>query len=151
MAGVVFWFQSQDRDVFSGRPIDLDAWRYAIKAGGCNQARCINETAWPLTFEEAFDFEIIGSHVDDLHDWAKDKKNVVVFEAEWSCPEGAIPLSEVDHSKVDWYVFGNGSSAPQGLAGQYVYLPQDGIGGLHPVHTASAVMLRRWEELTKGA
>ncbi len=149
MAGVVFWFQSQDKDVFSCRPIDLDAWRYAIKSGGINQARCFNETPLPLFFDQDFDFEIAGSNLDDFRDWAKDKSNLIILQCEWSCPESAIPLSEVDHSKVDWYVFGRGSGLPNNLPGQYVYLPQDGLGGLHPVHTASAVLLRRWEELTK--
>jgi hypothetical protein len=149
MAGIVFWFQSQDRDVFSSRPIDLDAWRYAAKAGGIDQARCINETPWPIFFDGDFDFEIIGSRRDDFMEWSKDKTNMVILETERQCPEGAIPLRELDHSKVEWYIFGNGNASPQGVDGQYVYLPQDGIGGLHPVHTASAVLLRRWEELTK--
>lgn len=149
MAGIVFWFQSNDKDVWSGRPYDLDAWRYAAKAGGINQARCINETPWPVFFDGDFDFEIIGSRKDDLMEWTKDKSNMVILETERMCPEGAIPLRELDHSKVEWYIFGQGNASPQGIDGQYVYLPQDGIGGLHPVHTASAVLLRRWEELTK--
>ena len=41
MAGIVFWFENNDRDVFSGRQVDLDAWRYAIKAGGLDKARCL--------------------------------------------------------------------------------------------------------------
>lgn len=146
-AGVVFWFQQEDTDVFSSRPIDLDAWRYAIKAGGCDKARCINETEEDLKFDGAFDFETIGSSQADLKNWLADKENVVVFQCEWSCPEDAIPLRELDHTKVDWYVFGHGANAPFNLDAQYVYMPIADQAGLHPVHAASAVMLRRWEEL----
>lgn len=149
-AGIVFWFQGDDKDVFSSRPIDLDAWRYAIKAGGCNKARCINETDEKLKFDSCFDFNIIGSNQQDLVVWLEDKENVIFFQCEWSCSEDAIPFSEVDHTKVDWYVFGSASGVPKNLNGQYVYMPQAGMGAMHSVHAASAVMLRRWEELTKG-
>lgn len=149
-AGIAFWFQSDDRDVFSSRPIDLDAWRYAAKAGGCTKARCINETDESLCFGGDFDFEIIGDKEQDLRSWLEDKENVVIFQCEWSCPENAKPLSIIHHPEVEWYVFGHGANTPKNLNGQYVYMPQADKGGLHPVHAASAVMLRRWEELKRG-
>jgi hypothetical protein len=147
MAGIVFWFQEKDRDVFSSRRIDLDAWRYAAKAGGIDKARCINQTDQHLHFDGDFDFEIIGQNSSDLRKWLEDQENAVIFQCEWSCSSDAIPMRMVDHTNVDWYVFGEGNSTPPDLKGQYVYMPQCDQGGLHPVHAASAAMLRRWEEL----
>jgi hypothetical protein len=153
MAGVVFWFETNDKDVWSGRPIDLDAWRYAIKAGGIDKARCINELGWPLTFDIDFDFEILGNYSSDFLTWLAQperiNENIVLFDTEWTCPEGSIPLSELNHQEVDWYVFGASSGIPTDLPieCQHVYLPQNGTASLHSVHIASAVMLRRWESV----
>jgi len=145
MAGIVFYFQEWDKDVWSGRAVDLDAWRYAARAGGVEELRCINET--DVVFPDWLNFECINN----LTDWAEEHRNekLVVVDTEWTCPEGAIPLSELNHSEVDWYIFGSTNPLPKLDWCQYVYLPQYGTGALHSVHIASAVMLRRWEELNK--
>ena len=150
MSGVVFYFQTFDKDVFSSRPIDLDAWRYALQAGGITKARCLNEADANISLG-IDDFEIIGTHVDDLLAWqqAHSEDYFAVFDTQWTCPPDAIPLQNLDHSQVDWYVFGGGNGIPVNLPGQRVYLPQSGTGSLHSVHVASAVMFRRWEELNK--
>lgn len=149
MAGIVFWFQEYDTDVFSGRPIDLDAWRYAIKAGNIQEVKCVNETEEPISIGDTnMDFEIIGSNFEDFTNWISDHSNIAIFDTEWTCPEGAIPLSELNHSDIDWYVFGSADlGVPKNINAQYVYLPISGTGALHSVHIASAVMLRRWENI----
>lgn len=150
MSGVVFFFENNDRDVFSGRTVDLDAWRYAIKAGGIDKAVCVNLSGADLFFDAAFDFTEINSVVD-YKSWLNDRinENIVFLETEWSIPDNKTKLSlrELDHSSIDWYVFGSAAGHSFTLDKSFVYLPQDGIGALHSVHIASAVLLRRWEEL----
>ena len=108
MAGILFWYQEYDTDVFSGRPIDLDAWRYAIKAGGIDTVKCINETEDEICIGDAdMDFEIVGNNFNDFENWLNNHSNVALFDTEWTCPEGAIPLSDLNHSEIEWYVFGS--------------------------------------------
>ena len=143
MAGILFYFQDYDTDVFSGTRDDLDAWRYAVKAGGIDKIRCINQTDFDvsLAFTD-MDFKVVDE------DWIQDQSNIAVFDTEWTCPSGAIPLSRLDHSTVDWYVFGSANiGAPKVANGQYVYIPQNGRGALHSLHAASVVLLRRWENI----
>jgi hypothetical protein len=149
--GIVFWFETFDKDVFSSRPIiDLDAWRYAAKAGGITKLRCINTSGMKIDAGGDMDFEIIGESEEDFIKWVKKHKNqnLILFETPWTAPKGSIPFSKLNHKTADWYVFGSASGISPDLPGKYVYLPQDGTGALHSVHIASAVMLRRWEELT---
>lgn len=143
MAGILFYFQDYDTDVFSGTRDDLDAWRYAVKAGGIDKIRCINESDLDVSLGFTdMDFKVVDE------DWIKSQSNVVVFDTEWTCPNSAIPLSRLDHSKVEWYVFGSADlGAPEVDGAQYVYLPQYGKGALHSLHIASAVLLRRWENI----
>ena len=152
MAGIVFWFELNDTDVFSGRPVDLDAWRYAIKAGGIDKAVCFNESELELFFDAGFDFTIGGGSVEEYELWIGNHKdlNLVFIETERSCPPGAISISSLDHNNVDYYIFGRSNGVPRNNLGkQYVFLPQNGVAYLHSVHIASAVLLRRWEELNK--
>ena len=150
MAGIVFWFESFDKDVFSSRPtIDLDAWRYAAKAGGVDSMRCLNTSF--VTLEGGIpDFAIIGASVEDFTNWMNENAtaNTVIFDTEWSLPDAGTSLKDIDHSTVDWYVFGSADGISHDFSQcQYAYLPQCGMGALHSVHIASAVMLRRWESL----
>jgi hypothetical protein len=141
MAGILFYFQDCYTDVFSGTRDHLDAWRYAVKAGGIDKIRCINTSGMDASIGFGdMDFEFVDE------DWIKDQTNIAILDTEWTCPSGAIPLSELDHSEVDWYVFGaaHGHSIK---SGQFVYLPMNGRAALHSLHIASAVLLRRWEEV----
>lgn len=149
MAGIVFWFEDNDRDVFSGRRVDLDAWRYAVKAGGIEKVRCFNSTELEVSFDLGFDFEIAGRDDTDYLEWVDQHRdeNLVFFDTEWSCPDFAIPFAEVNHKDVDWYIFGRAAGLP-GVPDDrfiYTYLPINGSAALHSLHIASAVLLRRWE------
>ena len=45
MAGVVFFFEQNDVDVWSGRPVDLDAWALAcLAAGDIDRVVVVNRT-----------------------------------------------------------------------------------------------------------
>lgn len=147
MAGIAFWFEDNDTDVFSGRTVDLDAWRYAIKAGGITKARCFNSSSLDLFFDAGFDFEVIGSSGEDFNTWINNhsSERLIGFETQWSCPINGQCFSTLDHSTVDWYIFGPSFGIDNNLPIEYIYLPQNGIAALHSVHIASAVMLRRWE------
>ncbi len=143
MAGILFYFQDYDVDVFSGKRDDLDAWRYAANAGGIDKIRCVNESEFDVSLGFTdMDFDVVDEG------WISNQSNVAVLDTEWTCPDGAIPLSELDHSSVDWYVFGAADrGVPQGLDAQYVYVPQFGNGALHSLHIAPVVLLRRWESI----
>jgi hypothetical protein len=150
MAGIVFWFENFDKDVFSSRhPVDLDAWRYAAKAGDIHNMHCINTSS---TFSDS-QLQLGGTGTntfsETFEDWyaTHSTENIVILETQWTAPPGSIALKDLDHSNVDWYVFGSSSGAPIGLPHQYVYLPQNGVAALHSAHIASAVMLRRFEAL----
>lgn len=148
MAGILFWHE--DTDVFSGRQINVDAWMYAMNAGGITKARCVNKTTEHIHMGDN-DFKVIGNCVEDFLEWCDaHREEVLVFiETENSCPPSAIPLTYLDHSKVDWYVFGSGSGFPKSFLDdkQCVFLPTHNGIMLHPLHIGSCVMLRRYEEL----
>lgn len=150
MAGILFYFENFDKDVFSSRnPIDLDAWRYAMKAAGLNTIHCINTSSMFSNEQLSAGGDMNLQFWDTFEDWysAHENDNMAIIETQWSCPETAIPLSHLDHSSIDWYVFGASNGNPTGLPKQYVYIPQAGMGALHSVHIASIVLTRRYEEL----
>lgn len=152
MAGLVFWFQDFDKDVFSSRPtIDLDAWRYGGKVGNITKYRCLNETDTSLN-GGTLDFQIIGSTPQDFQTWMSENatENTLIFDTQWTCPEGAVSLDSISHANVDWYVYGSANGFTDtgtNFPGQFVYLPQSGQGACHAVHVNTAVMFDRWKEL----
>lgn len=155
MSGIVFWFQNYDKDVFSGRPIDLDAWRYAMHIGGITSAKIINATEpkVDITLGGGIDFEVIGSNSQDLVDWVEKNsdKNIVVLDTPWSSQEGLMPISELNCKEVDWYVFGSADGNPKfTVPVQYVCLPQNSKVTIHSLHIASAVLFRHWEKVNGG-
>jgi hypothetical protein len=140
MAGIVFFFEDNDVDIFSGRRIDLSAWNYAIKsAGDVDRVIVVNKTdkALPSIDSDFLQFEII-SELPIL------SGHVTRIICPWDNADIKIPLWDFNHN-TDWYVFG-----PAGGWGRYatpsngVYIPMANSGALHSVHIASAVMLHRF-------
>lgn len=161
MAGMLFWFE--ETDVFSGRQVHIDAWRYAAVAGQIDTIRCINKTDQKIHMGN-MDFKIVGETDEDFIMWCNNHlhQNLVFVETKNSCPESAIPLKDVKHEHVDWYIFGAGCGYPRVydeesetfksyvLDKQCVYLPTFRGAQLHPLHIGSCVMLRRYEEIGDG-
>ena len=152
MAGIVFWFENSDRDKFSGRQVDLDAWRYAIGAGCISETVCFNKSDYNPVLNAGYStFKIIDGDRTKFTEWVVEHKdqNLLFIETEWSCPSNAINLGSVNHATIDWYIFGPSNGIPTECQefGQWCYLPVKDRFALHPVHIASCVLTRRYEEL----
>jgi len=139
MAGVVFFFEDSDVDVFSGRQRDLSAWNYAIKAAGdIDKVIVVNKTAHKIgSFDSSLDFVIVA----ELPALDGSIAHVV---CPWDNVKTKVPLWDFDHN-VDWYLFGPASGwKTYGSLDFGVTVPMSGHGALHAVHIASAVMLHRY-------
>ena len=150
MAGVVFWFEDNDRDTFSGRQLDLDAWRHALKAGGIDKARCFNISKFDPVIIGDDDYTIAGTSKKDYIDWVDQHKyeNLLFVGSQNECPESAVTLKNVDHNQVDWYIFGRSNGILKtGHEKNFMYLPTKNNLALHSLHIASAVMLDRWSAI----
>jgi hypothetical protein len=142
MAGIVFHFEDNDKDVWSGRNIDLDAWNYAMNFCGCiDKAIIVNNTNQTLTsFNEAYDIQYVSNmppltgHVTQM---------IVPWEAQ---NETKTSLWDFDHL-TDWYVFGSGAGWGNYFGDSLVYVPQGGVTATHSVFIATAVMLHRYKVL----
>lgn len=129
MAGICFYFEESDVDVWSGK--NLDAWNYAAKAAGdIDKMIVINRTSQEIKTPDAdLDFKVV-SELPEL-------ENSVKICCPW---KGGISLWEYDHS-ADWYIFG----PSEGWDSGDVHIPTAGRGALHSVHAATVVMCHRYQ------
>lgn len=143
-AGICFYFEDHDVDVWSGH--DLDAWNYAAQAAGdIDRMAVINLTDQDLKTPNADMEFMVYEELDAPFRVRVDTPlNPICVQVcvPWQAPEGAVPLWDYDH-KADWYLFGP-ARGWQALDGPCVYVPQAGRGALHAVHIASVVMLHRY-------
>jgi hypothetical protein len=133
--GVCLHFEDNDRDVWSGRPVDLDAWRYALRAFGGNRLAVVNLTGAELAVhDEHLRFEQHASLEEfvDLHE----KEHLVFVEL------GGPNLRDFSHPGDCWYVFGGTSVT---LPRADITVPTCGVV-LHPVHAAQIVL---WDRASK--
>ena len=139
MAGIVFYFEDNDIDVFSGRIIDLSAWNYAAKIGDVDKLLIVNRTNQSLASpNKELDFTVC--------DTLPELENAVTIVCPWE-NENAICLWDYSHS-ADWYIFGPAS----GWRGKFpteslLTIPQNGMGAAHSLHVASCVMYHRYYAL----
>ena len=140
-AGIVFYFEENDKDVWSGRSIDLDAWNYNCKVAGMNKAIIINKTNQHLTsFDSDMDIQIVS----EMPELTGHNTQVV-------CPCDGTPSSSLwdfDHN-TDWYVFGPANGWVEGdfFADSFISIPQNGIGYHHGVFVAATVMFDRHNKI----
>ena len=145
MAGIVFYFEPKMIDVAGGTLECLRFWNNAIVAGGgITDVIIINKTDMDLTFNKAFNLQVVrecpklGGHVTKLVcPWNKTSK-----------PQ--IPLWDFDH-KTDWYAIGpaNGWANMFNLemkpdADTYVNIPMPKHNALHSLHAAGILMSHRY-------
>lgn len=140
MAGICFYFEENDVDVWSGRDIDFDAWNYAIKAAGdITDVIVINKTTKELqTLDASLNFSVV-QELPQL------TGNIATICCPWNTDNG-VSLWEFDHTGVDWYLFGPAAGWNPNVNGG-VYVPQNGYGALHSTHIASIVLLHRYGAL----
>lgn len=139
MAGIVFYFENYDRDVWSGRKIDLDAWNYNCKVAGIDKVIIVNNSVYDVSsFDKGMDVQI----VKELPEF---KGHVTQLVCPWeNTPSDKINLWDFDH-ETDWYVFGPADGwVGNHFADSYVTVPQNGIGAHHGVFIASVVMFHRF-------
>jgi hypothetical protein len=140
MAGICFYYEDTDVDVWSGK--DLDAWNYACKiGGGIDKSFVINTTAQTLhPFDVLMDFQVFTDLESALLAMAGSK---TYFTTPWT-PGNHASISGFNHM-TDWYLFGPGAGWGQSLDG--VFIPQAGGGAAHSVHAATHVMYHRFQTL----
>ena len=138
MAGICFYFEDSDVDMWSGK--DFDAWNYACKvAGDIDKAFVINRTSQTLqSFDQTMDFRAF----DNLTEAQEAMTGTLCFVG---CPWDVgiyKPINEFEHAAIDWYIFGPASGWKEPHYG--LCLPQAGGGAVHSVHAATAVMFYRY-------
>jgi hypothetical protein len=140
MAGIVFFFEENDVDLFSGRRIDLSAWNYAIKsAGDIDRVIVVNRTNMNIS---SFDSELTEFRIEREIPVLTGKVCHIICP--WDTSNVNIPLWDFDHD-VDWYLFGPAAGwRKYGCVDFGVSVPMSGRGALHAVHIASTIMLHRF-------
>lgn len=135
MAGLVFYFESADVDVWSGK--NLDAWNYAAQAAGdITRMIVVNKTDQVLRTPDAGleDFRVV-QELPLL-------RNAAYFVGPGERKPSTVPLWSFPHD-VDWYVFGPAAGWPRPFD-RTVTVPQAGLGALHAVHVATTALLHRY-------
>lgn len=141
MVGIVFYFEPNDVDVYSGRRIDLDAWCYAAKAAGdVDEMIVVNRSGVELRLN---DFEVVdemprldGRVAHVCCPWERHRADV------------SIPLWSFDHL-VDWYSFGpaTGWKNTSEIMKLGVYIPTASTVALHSAHAATVVLSHRYSKV----
>jgi len=137
--GIVFFFEENDVDVWSGRNVDLDAWNYNCKIADIKKAIIVNKTEQDIqTFDVDMDIQIVTSlplltgHTTQI---------VCPWE---NTPTQKTNLWEFDHN-TDWYVFGPSSGWANNYFGDsYLTIPQNGLGAHHSVFVATSIMFHKY-------
>lgn len=140
-SGIVFFFEENDIDVWSGRNIDLDAWNYNCKIGGIKKVIIINKTSLNIPkFDIDMDIQIVdkipalSGHVTQLVLPHENIKN-------------NISLWEYNHD-TDWYVFGPASGWNSDyFADSFVFIPQNGEATHHSIFIGATLMFHRFNVL----
>ncbi len=143
MAGIIFYFEDNDKDVCSGRYADLDLWNYACKIAGIEKAIIINKSSLNIT---SFDSDMDIIIIQDEKELPKLEGNIVQLVCPWEeTPLKPIELWDTNHN-FDWYFFGPSSgwkgNFPQGHS--FLTIPQKGMGATHSIHVATATMYHRY-------
>jgi hypothetical protein len=147
MAGIIFYYEEPDVDVWSGK--NLDAWNYALQiAGDFTNIIIINKTDQILqTPNGAFNFQVIND-ISEL--------NVEGTVCRLACPWEDLEMTSLwdfNHN-TDWYIIGPASGWNQ-VAPEHknfdmnVCLPQNGKFATHSVHVFTVVAFDRYNKLNK--
>ena len=135
-AGLVFYFEDNDVDVWSGRKIDLDAWNYNCKIGGINKVIIINKTSEVL---QPFDGRIDISFVNEIPVLSGTVAQLVT-PTEIS---GTTSLWDFDH-QVDWYIIGPASGWGGNHFGDVLLtIPESSLIHHHSVFIGATIMFHR--------
>jgi len=157
MVGLVFHFEDTDMDVWSGRPIDMDAWHYTSKMFGLGNMVMIDQMKGGMPYDQKAygDFgtttiEKVKSLDEFLDKYPKQEK--VWLETPWSYPSSVTPttLANFVHPKDNvFYVLGPGGgfTIPENDKRTWVTIPQLTTGAHHSVFIAPILLYDRATKL----
>jgi len=140
MAGIVFYFENNNIDVYSGREVDLSAWNHLCKVADIKKAIIINRTNQKIIpFDADMDISIVTER-------PKLEGNITQLVIPTERKDGQS-LWDFDH-KTDWYLVGP-SEGWRGdhIADNYIYIPQHHLGDAYGLIAASVVMYDRYRKL----
>lgn len=143
MAGICFYFENNDVDVWSGRSIDLDAWNYSIKlTPDIDKVVIINKTEQNIVPFDASIETTIVTNIPTL------EGTITQLVCPWEkTPSPKIPLWDFNH-QTDWYLFGPAAGwGGNYIADYYITIPQDGMASCHAVHVSTTLMSHRYKTL----
>jgi hypothetical protein len=138
MTGIVYHFEAEHDDVWSGSQEMLNAWHYACMAtSDVRDMIVVNKTKTNLlTPGGQYNFSVVN-------DLTALTGSVAQVCAPWEFPS-AEELWTFDH-EVDWYVYGPAAGWKGfDLGGRKLTIPQNGLGALHAVHINTAVLMHRY-------
>lgn len=153
--GLVFHFEDNSHDVFSGRQDDLEAFRYACKAFNVIDMVMIDKCSGG-TQAAMQDQEINFEKYCNLEDFeaAHSGDTFIYLECEWTClAHGVTPKKlHVDFVRPDdtnttvWYILGPAQGfVPNVNDGRtWVSIPQHGMGAMHATHIAGILFYDMW-------
>jgi hypothetical protein len=144
MAGIVFYFEEYDTDVWSGRDIDMDAWKYNSKIADIDKVYIINRTDETIKW---FDYTMDIQIVDEMPKLEGHVTQLVVPSEVVKYNKESVSLWDFDH-KTDWYVFGpaNGWGGDH-FGDTLLSIPHNNNVHHHSVFVASTVMYHRYENI----
>jgi len=148
MAGICFFFEDNDIDMYSGRVIDLEAWNYATQAGGedmkdmlvLNCTGVFGDYQDIRTPNKRFNFESRKHSGRDPHPELKGRVAYFMIPTDKRVQKS---LWDFDH-EVDWYCFGPAHSDHFQPEKEDVCITIPLPVQLHAVHTANIVMAHRY-------
>ncbi len=157
--GIVVPFELNDIDVWSGREIDLDAYRYTLKGFGLNKLIVINLAGAKLPTSKAFDQEMDYRVLDTYEEFFEQelgRSQLTLFEPQWEFGSHYAPtaLQDLSHSKEGWYVFGPAMGFDKSwvdLDIRYSYMPMIPRCAWHTTHLVAAVLWDRQKAISYGS
>lgn len=140
MAGLCFFFEQYDVDVWSGRRIDLDAYNYAAKvAGDIDKMIVVNRTSENIQTPDAdIEFSVVSKLAD-----APITGSTVHVCCPWDTAGTLTSLWDFGHD-VDWYVIGPAAGWTNHIVGDGIYIPGAHAVAMHGVHAAAVIMAHRY-------
>ena len=136
---LAFFFEDSDKDIYSGRLIDLDAYRYACKAFGVNHMAVINLSTEEISMNDDGILLEQYSSFEEFKNSHKDSK-MLLTEVPWACPAGAYILNK-ELPEFDWIVIGPSTGwIPHPQDVEWLLVPQNGKGALHSQHIATLIL-----------
>jgi hypothetical protein len=134
MAGVVFYFEHNDIDVYSGRAIDLDAWYLASQISpDIDKMLVVNRTDTRIAMPQTnISLEVVRE--------LPELEGAVYLD-----PTKGESLWGLEHSSVNWYVFGPaGGWGREDPNKRYINIPHSPGVHCHSQHVMTTVMFHRY-------